>query len=63
MIWSFIFDPPYQQRWGKGMKVDYMGLTLLAVGLGCLQIVLDKGQLEDWFSSDFILVLSVIAGA
>lgn len=62
MIWSFIFDPPYMQRWDKGTKVDYLGLALLVMGLGCLQIVLDKGQLEDWFSSDYILVLSVIAG-
>lgn len=62
MIMSFVFDPPYQQRWVKGMKVDYAGLTLLAVGLGCLQIVLDKGQLEDWFSSGFILALTVVSG-
>ncbi len=62
MIMSFVFDPPYLQRWGKGMKVDYLGLLLLAVGLGCLQVVLDKGQLEDWFSSDFILLLTVVAG-
>jgi len=62
MILTFVFDPPYQQRWGKGMKVDYIGLALLSVGLACLQIVLDKGQLEDWFTSDYILALSVIAG-
>ena len=62
MIMSFVFDPPYQQRWTRGMKVDYIGLALLCVGLGALQIVLDKGQLEDWFSSDFILVLSLVAG-
>lgn len=62
MIISFVFDPPYQQRWVKGMKVDYLGLTLLAVGLGCLQIVLDKGQMEDWFSSNYIIGLSVVAG-
>ena len=62
MILSFVFDPPYQQRWVKGMKVDYIGLALLTVGLGCLQIVLDKGQLEDWFSSSYIVLLSLVAG-
>jgi DHA2 family multidrug resistance protein len=63
MIHRNIFDPPYQERGTKGERVDYMGLALLSVGLGALQIVLDKGQQEDWFSSDYILVLSVIAGA
>jgi DHA2 family multidrug resistance protein len=55
----FITDPPYMKR--MKMKIDYWGLTLLALGLGCLQIVLDKGQQEDWFSSSFIVWLSVIS--
>lgn len=61
MNYTFVFDPPYQQRMGKGEKVDYVGLTLLCLGLGTLQILLDKGQLEDWFSSDFILILAVVS--
>ena len=61
MNYTFIFDPPYQQRRGKGERVDYIGLALLCVGIGSLQILLDKGQLEDWFSSDFILGLSVVS--
>ena len=40
-----------------------MGLGLIAVGLGALQIVLDKGQRDDWFESQFIVVLSVISAA
>jgi DHA2 family multidrug resistance protein len=63
MIYSFIFDPPYQQLREKGEKVDYIGLTLLCLGLGSLQMVLDKGQLEDWFSSDFIVLFSVVGVA
>jgi DHA2 family multidrug resistance protein len=43
------------------MKIDYFGIAFLSVGLGCLQIVLDKGQREDWFSSTFIIWLSVIS--
>jgi DHA2 family multidrug resistance protein len=61
MIYSFVFDPPYQERMAEGEKVDYVGLSLLCLGLGSLQIVLDKGQLDDWFKSDFILVLSLIS--
>lgn len=59
LIALVIVDPPYMER--LKMKVDYAGLLLLSVGLGCLQVVLDKGQREDWFSSGMILWLSVIA--
>jgi DHA2 family multidrug resistance protein len=54
-----IIDPPYMQR--MKMKIDYWGLAFLAVALGCLQIVLDKGERADWFSSDFITWLSIIS--
>jgi len=59
MALSFIVDPPYMER--ARMKIDYFGIAFLSVGLGCLQIVLDKGQREDWFSSTFIIWLSVIS--
>lgn len=55
----FIHDPPYVK--GMKMKIDYWGLILLSVGIGCLQIMLDKGQREDWFSSDFIIWLCIIS--
>src|SRR5438067_3125506 len=45
------------------MKIDYVGLGFVALGLGALQIVLDKGQRDDWFESNFILTLSLVAGA
>ncbi len=61
MCWAFIFDPPYQQRRVAGEKVDYLGLALLSVGLGSLQVVLDKGQGDDWFASEQIVILSVLA--
>ena len=60
MVLFFIVDPPYMQR--MKMKIDYWGLTFLAVGLGCLQIVLDKGQREDWFASGFITWFTLISG-
>lgn len=55
----FITDPPYMER--AKMKIDYWGLAFLVLGLGCLQIVLDKGQQENWFASSFIMWLSIIS--
>src|SRR5438034_7950502 len=55
----FIFDPPYIRRGVQ--RIDYWGLGMLAVGIGALQIVLDKGQEEDWFSSRWITTLAVVA--
>ncbi len=54
-----IHDPPYMKR--VKMKIDYMGLMLLATGLGSLQFVLDKGQSEDWFSSPLIITFTIIS--
>ncbi len=54
-----IIDPPYMKR--MKMKIDYWGLAFLAIGLGCLQIVLDKGEREDWFTSNFITWLSIVS--
>ena len=57
-----ISDPPgMKQERRKGFGIDYIGLGLLAVGLGTLQVILDKGQREDWFESHFIVVMSVIS--
>ena len=51
-----IQDPPYLKRKKLSeTKIDYIGLGLVALGLGTLQIVLDKGQREDWFESHFIV--------
>jgi MFS transporter, DHA2 family, multidrug resistance protein len=55
----FIFDPPYIRRASRG--IDYWGIGLLALGIGALQVVLDKGQEEDWFESHWITILAVIA--
>ncbi|MGA2611299.1 MAG: DHA2 family efflux MFS transporter permease subunit [Terriglobia bacterium] len=58
-----IFDPPYLVRKSlrEGAKIDYIGIGLLSVGLGFLQVVLDKGEREDWFGSGFIVWCSVVA--
>lgn len=61
MARTFIEDPPYikQQRPGR---IDYVGFGLMALALGTLQLVLDKGQEEDWFSSPMITGGAVFAG-
>lgn len=59
MVIFFIIDPPYMKK--VKLKIDYWGLILLATGLGCLQVVLDKGQRSDWFSSNFITGLTAIS--
>jgi len=56
-----IQDPPYfKRRKLHETSIDYVGLGFVALGLGTLQVILDKGQREDWFESNFIVYLSVI---
>ncbi len=58
-----IFDPPYLLRktLRDGLKIDFIGLGLLATGLGALEIMLDDGQRHDWFSSRGIVSAAIIA--
>src|SRR6516164_1033115 len=60
-----ISDPPYLVRksFKQGLRIDFIGLGLLSVGLGFLQVVLDKGQRDDWFGSRFIVWSSVVCAA
>ncbi len=59
LVTLFVADPEYLKKRAR-MAIDYWGLALLTVGLGSLQIVLDKGQSEDWFDSSFIVFFSVL---
>jgi DHA2 family multidrug resistance protein len=59
MISKYVVDPPYI-RDAKPGKFDGMGLGLLAIWLACLQIILDKGQEDDWFSATWICWASAI---
>jgi DHA2 family multidrug resistance protein len=61
MIQLYVFDPPYLKKMSKG--IDYWGMGLLVLGIGALQLVLDKGQTEDWFQSNLIVTLAVISAA
>jgi MFS transporter, DHA2 family, multidrug resistance protein len=57
-----IQDPPHIARFTLGeKKFDYQGLSLLAICLGSMQVVLDRGQIDDWFGSNFITTFTVFA--
>jgi MFS transporter, DHA2 family, multidrug resistance protein len=57
-----IKDPPYMKRANlkSGFRIDYIGIGLISLGLGSMQIILDKGQRDDWLSSNFIRVFFVL---
>jgi MFS transporter, DHA2 family, multidrug resistance protein len=71
LLTSFLVsDPPYMKRASlkEGFRIDYIGIGLISLGLGSMQVILDKGQREDWLSSGFIqmffalMVIGIIAG-
>src|SRR6266853_789712 len=55
----YIFDPPYIKRTSN--RIDYWGMGMLVLGIGSLQVMLDKGQEQDWFASHWIEGLLVVA--
>src|SRR4030088_3685633 len=62
LVYQLVEDPPYLARLKKRLSgFDYIGFSLLTLGVGALQIALDKGQEDDWFGSHFITTLFVIA--
>ncbi len=62
LVRHFVEDPPYLNKLkSAGIKLDYIGIALLTLGIGALQILLDKGQEDDWFGSSFITTLIVVA--
>ena len=52
-VTALVEDPPWEKSKGK-IGIDYIGLGLIALGLGCMQVCLDRGEDDDWFSSNFI---------
>ncbi|MGD0266072.1 MAG: DHA2 family efflux MFS transporter permease subunit [Candidatus Methylomirabilota bacterium] len=60
MAEAFIEDPPYIRRSGWG-RIDYFGFGLMAIGLATLQVMLDRGQEDDWFSAVWVRWFAVIS--
>lgn len=61
MVASFVHDPGYLRRGVK--RVDWLGIALLAVALTSMQIVMERGQQENWFASNMIRSGAVVCGA
>jgi len=62
LVLRLIEDPPWAKRMAGAIKrIDYIGVSLLIIGVGALQIMLDKGQEDDWFGSRFIVTLMILA--
>jgi DHA2 family multidrug resistance protein len=60
MVYKLVEDPPFLRRFKPGeLRFDYIGFSLLTVGVSALQIFLDKGQEDDWFGSRFITTLVI----
>jgi DHA2 family multidrug resistance protein len=55
----FIFDPSYIRR--SKLGIDYWGIGMLALGVGALQVILDKGQEDDWFAANWIVAATAVA--
>lgn len=59
-IGQLLEDPPWERAAKKGsLTIDYIGIGLIVLGLGCLQVMLDRGDDEGWFASSFIVTFAV----
>jgi MFS transporter, DHA2 family, multidrug resistance protein len=61
MVNQYVHDPPHARARRQQAGVDAVGIIALAVGLGCMQAVLEEGESKDWLNSNFIVTLSVLA--
>ena len=66
LVKALITDPPHmiegrKRRQASRNRLDYLGFSLIALGLGSLQVVLDRGQQDNWFASHLILAMAVIS--
>jgi DHA2 family multidrug resistance protein len=57
---TLVEDPPWVKR-RRSRGIDYIGISLITVGLGCLQVMMDRGEDADWLSSPFIRVMALLA--
>ena len=59
-VTALVEDPPWLVRQAR-RSIDGIGLGLIALGLGCLQVVMDRGEDDDWFGSSFIVGMAILA--
>ncbi|MCH4092497.1 DHA2 family efflux MFS transporter permease subunit [Acetobacter sp.] len=59
-VMMLVEDPAWEKA--RREKVDVVGIGLISLGLGCLEIMADRGEDEDWFSSSFIVTMSLVGG-
>ncbi|MGY5957739.1 Multidrug export protein EmrB [Kosakonia sp. BK9b] len=59
-IYQLLEDPPWERKSKKKLTIDWPGIGLIGLGLGCLQVMLDRGEDEDWFNSDFTRIFAVL---
>lgn len=60
LVSALVEDPPWVKN-RKSRGIDFIGLSLITIGLGCLEIMMDRGQDADWFSSYFIRTMAILA--
>jgi len=60
-VMQLVEDPPWERKKKGKVSIDYIGIGLIAIGLGCLQVMLDRGEDDDWFSSNFIRLFTALA--
>ena len=56
---ALVDDPPWARK--RPASIDVVGLALITLGLGCLQVMMDRGEDDDWFGSTFICILALLA--
>ena len=56
---ALVEDPPWAMK--RKASIDVVGLSLITLGLGCLQVMMDRGEDDDWFGSPFIRILALLA--
>ncbi len=59
-VMALVEDPPWEKR--RRERVDVIGISLISLGLGCLEVMADRGEDDNWFGSPFILTMAILGG-